>query len=122
MTKKVLIVDDDKLVRESIDAMLRGSGHETLEAENGQKGLDTALAQHPDLIIADVRMPELDGITMAEKLRQDEWGKNVPVIILSDDDTTGTINQALTSGVTVYLSKSGLTSDSLKQQLLTALG
>ena len=122
MTKKVLIIDDDKLMRVSVGAMLRGEGHEVFEAEDGQKGYEAALEQHPDLIIADVRMPSLTGVEMVEKLRQDEWGKHVPVIVMTNDDQTSTVNQALTSGVTVYLAKSTLTPEVLRQQLLLALG
>lgn len=122
MTKKVLIIDDDPLIRESLGVLLHNEGHEVIEAENGLKGYELALDQHPDLVIADVRMPELTGVEMAQKLRQDEWGKTVPVIILTNDDETTTINEALAAGVTVYLSKVTLTPDDLRQQLLVALG
>ena len=66
----------DKLTRE---------GFATLEAKNGEEGLNVALREHPDLILLDIVMPRMDGITMMKKLRQtDEWGKNVPVILLTN--------------------------------------
>lgn len=122
MSKKILTVDDDKLLRESLAAMLRNNGYEVVEAADGQAGLDAALEHRPDLVITDVRMPVMEGTVMVEKLREDEWGKQVPVIILSNDETTGAINQALQSGVTVYLSKVELDPETLTQQIVTALG
>jgi CheY-like chemotaxis protein len=122
MPKKILTVEDDKLLRESLAAMLRTQGHEVLEAVDGQEGLNVALAEHPDLVITDVRMPNMLGTEMVSKLREDDWGKQVPVIILSNDETTGAINQALQSGVTVYLSKPELDPETLSQQISVALG
>lgn len=122
MSKKILTVDDDKLLRESLSAMLRSAGHQVYEAADGQQGLAIALAEHPDLIISDIRMPELDGMAMVERIREDEWGKQVPVIILTNDETTDAINEALQSGVTVYLSKTNLDPETLGQQVGVALG
>jgi CheY-like chemotaxis protein len=122
MAKKILIVEDDKLFREGMGAMLRGEGHEVTEASDGKKGLATALAQQPDLIITDIRMPEMDGLEMVGALREDEWGKTVPIIVLSNDETTDAINHALQSGVTVYLSKVNLDPETLHQQIVMALG
>ena len=122
MTKNILIADDDKLMRASVAAMLRGDGHQVAEAEDGKQSLEMALEQKPDMIITDLRMPEMDGLTMVGKLREDEWGKTVPVIILSNDETTGAINHALESGVTVYLSKVNLDPEMLREQIQMALG
>lgn len=122
MAKKILTVDDDKLMRESLATTLRSNGYEVLEAADGQAGLDLALSEHPDLVITDVRMPVMEGTEMVARLREDEWGKEVPVIILSNDETTGAINQALKSGVTVYLSKVELDPETLTQQIVTAIG
>lgn len=122
MSKKILVVDDDNLIRESVIVMLKSFGHEVVDADNGQKGLVKALEVHPDLVITDIRMPELDGLGMVAKIREDEWGKTVPIIILTNDETTDAINHALESGVTVYLSKVHLDPQTLSQQLVMALG
>lgn len=121
MSKKVLVVDDDNLIRKSLTAALKKAGYNVAEAENGRAGLDKALSLQPDLIVTDVRMPELDGLQMVDRLRVDEWGKNVPIIVLSSDETANSVNQALVAGVTVYLSKSTLTLDSIAEQIVTAL-
>lgn len=122
MAKKILIVDDDKLILESLAAMLRGAGHEVLQAGNGEEGVSLALEQHPDLVVTDVRMPVKDGLAMIDDLRADEWGKTVPIIVLTNDEGTATVNHALQAGVTVYLSKVNLDPEVLSQQVLMALG
>jgi two-component system chemotaxis response regulator CheY len=122
MSKTILIVDDDKLIRESLGAMLRGAGHEVIDAENGEVGASLALERHPDLVITDVRMPVKDGLAMVDDIRSDEWGKKLPVIILTNDEATETLNHALQDGVTIYLSKVNLDPEELSQQVMTALG
>ncbi|MEI8270493.1 MAG: response regulator [bacterium] len=92
--KKILVieeVEDDASLRNAIRTKLSLEGFNVLEAKNGEEGLAIALAKHPDLILLDIVMPKIDGITMMKKLRQEnEWGKNVPIILLTnlgkDDD------------------------------------
>src|SRR3989344_5503419 len=83
-TKKILITEDETLLRSALSEKLRLEGFEVLAAENGQKGLELALAEHPDLILLDIIMPVMDGLTMLKHLRQDAWGKTAPVILLTN--------------------------------------
>jgi CheY-like chemotaxis protein len=122
MDKTVLLVDDDNLVLKTLGDSLTQSGFKVSVAPNGKQGLEAAIATHPDIVLADIRMPEMDGLTMLERLRADEWGKQVPVIMLTTDESTGSINQAMQSGVTVYISKSGSTPDEITAAVKTALG
>ncbi|GAC1387451.1 MAG: response regulator [Candidatus Saccharimonadales bacterium] len=119
---KILVVDDDNLIRKSLADMLRSQQYEVIEAVDGSQGLEQALTHQPNLIITDVQMPAKTGIEMINDLRQDSWGKTVPVIVLSNDESTGSINQVLQSGATVYLAKSATTPDSILDQIKTALG
>lgn len=121
MAKKILLVDDDPLIRTVLGQALADAGYETEVAANGNEGLQKAVTIKPDLVVCDVRMPEMDGLTMVEKLRQDEWGKSVPVVMLSTDESTGTINQSLASGVTVYIGKGALTPEGMAEQITAAL-
>ncbi len=118
---KVLIVDDDALTRQTLAGMLRAKGLEVAEATNGKEGLAAAVTGKPALVVTDVRMPEMDGLQMVEELRKDPAGKDIPVIVLSNDEKTDTLNQALESGVTVYLSKNADVGG-LHEQISTALG
>ena len=88
--KIILITEDEKSLRSALHAKLAGSGFDVLDAKDGEEGLQTALKEHPDLILLDLLMPKMDGMSMLRKLRADAWGKTVPVIILtnltSDDE------------------------------------
>lgn len=121
MSKTILVVDDDKLIREGLVALLKNAGQDVLEANNGKTGLALALERKPDLVVTDVRMPDMTGLEMISALRADEWGKKVPVIILTNDESNTSINQALESGVTTYLPKSSTPSD-IRQQILQTVG
>lgn len=82
--KTVLIVEDERSLREAIANVLQLKKISVLEAKNGKEGLDMALLKHPDLILLDQIMPEMDGMTTLKKIREDKWGANVPVIILTN--------------------------------------
>lgn len=119
----ILIVDDDKLIRDGLVDLLDSEQYHVETAENGKAGLDKALKLHPRLIVSDVKMPEMTGPEMIEALRKDQdWGKNVPVIILTNDETADTINDTLTAGVTVYLSKTTAQPTEIVEQIKSALG
>lgn len=120
MSKTILVVDDDKLIREGLSALLKNAGQTVLEATDGKEGLATALEQHPDLIVTDVRMPNMTGLEMIDAVRADKWGSSVPVVVLTNDETSDSVNHALQAGVTVYLAKN-LDPTSLTQQILQAV-
>lgn len=121
MSKTILVVDDDKLIREGLVALLKNAGQNVIDAANGKTGLNLALEHKPDLVVTDVRMPELTGLEMIDALRKDSWGKKVPVIILTNDESNASINQALESGVTTYLPKSSAP-NIIRQQILQTIG
>lgn len=119
---KVLIVEDDASLRKIVSDKLRSESFEVLEAANGQIGLDMALKEHPSLILMDIVMPEMDGMTMLKKLRQDDWGKDVRVIIttnLGDDKKT---EEAMQQGVYDYLVKTEWSLDDLILKVKDKLG
>ncbi|MCX6788332.1 MAG: response regulator [bacterium] len=82
--KKVLIVEDHGPIRQALAEKLVHEGMVALEAKDGEEGLATALKEKPDLILLDIIMPRMGGMAMLEELRKDDWGKKVPVIILSN--------------------------------------
>jgi CheY-like chemotaxis protein len=84
---KILIVEDELSQRKILHDTLVQKGFQVIEATNGLEGLKTALKERPDIILSDVRMPKMDGITMMHKLREDSWGKNASIIILTNYDT-----------------------------------
>ncbi len=85
--KKILVieeVEDDASLRGVLHDKFSLEGFSVLEAKDGEEGLATALSEHPDLILLDIIMPKMDGITMLKKLREDTWGKEAKVIILTN--------------------------------------
>ena len=83
--KKILIVEDDEPIIFSLSKKLElFKTVKVLCARNGEEGLSMALVEKPDLILLDIVMPEMDGIEMLRRLRKNDWGKTVKVIILSN--------------------------------------
>jgi len=82
--KIILITEDEKALRHALDDKLARNGFTILDAENGEEGLALALVEHPDLILLDIVMPKMNGMKMLKELRADEWGKTVPVIMLTN--------------------------------------
>ncbi len=85
MKNHILIVEDEVSMLETLKDKFIDEGFRTIEAQNGEEGLDLALKEKPDIILLDLLMPGEGGMKMLENLRKSgEWGKNVPVIILTN--------------------------------------
>ncbi len=122
MTNKILVVDDDEALLKIISDKLTAENFSVLQAKNGLEGLTTALKEHPDLVLLDIVMPEMDGLTMLKKLREDAWGKDVRVIIttnLADDKKT---EEAMTQGVYDFLVKTEWSLDDLILKVKDKIG
>ncbi len=104
VNKKILIVEDEMSQRKALVDKFTREGFQVLEARDGEEGLRIALKEQPNIILLDIVMPKMDGMTMLKKLRQEnDWGKSVPVILLtnlsSDDDK---INKGITEDEPAY--------------------
>ncbi len=104
--KKVLLVEDDSALSGALIAKLNAEGFLTLLAKNGQEGLDLAFDNHPDLILLDIIMPKMDGVTMLKTLRLDTWGKDVPVIVMSNLSEADKNIDIVDADIQAYLVKS----------------
>ncbi len=102
----ILIVEDEIDLRQLMKKKLINEGFNVLEADNGEIGLQIALTQHPDIILLDIVMPIMDGLSMLKGLRQNEWGKDAMVIILSNLSEAEKIDQGMEKNVYDYLVKS----------------
>jgi DNA-binding response OmpR family regulator len=104
---KVLIVEDEAPLRGAMSDILGFEGFTVFQAKNGQEGLDIALREHPAIILLDIVMPVMDGLTMLEKLRQDEmYGKSAAVILLTNINDPDKVAQATEAGSYDFLVKS----------------
>lgn len=81
---KIAIIEDDEAISQMYRFKFEALGYNVETAENGKLGLELALSLKPDIILLDLMMPEMTGDQTLEKLRQDEWGKDVKVIILTN--------------------------------------
>ncbi|MBI4741404.1 MAG: HDOD domain-containing protein [Betaproteobacteria bacterium] len=104
-TYRVLVVDDDRVMRNLLKALLVHVGHEFLEAENGRRGLEIALAKQPHLMIVDWRMPEMNGIELIRALRKTGFGRGVYILILTGLDQEEVLIEALDAGADDFLTK-----------------
>lgn len=118
MKSTILIVEDEESQRKILSDYLSKKGFETLEAGDGVEGLNLALTKHPDLILLDVRMPKMDGMTMMHKLREDSWGKKASIVILTNYDTNDThLFQIILDEPAFYLVKSNSSLDAIFEKL-----
>ncbi len=101
----ILIVEDQEDMREYIRQCLKLPGYHFHEATNGQEGLETALSIIPDLIIADVMMPKMDGIALTQKIRKDLSTSHIPVVLLTARASLNHKLDGLFAGADAYLSK-----------------
>jgi two-component system NtrC family sensor kinase len=101
----VLIVDDDADIREILRRLLNSSAYTLLEAENGIAALATCQQQPVDLILLDVMMPMMDGLTACARIRELHGYERVPILMLTVLKDTGSITRAFDAGATDYLTK-----------------
>jgi DNA-binding response OmpR family regulator len=81
--RTVLVVDDDEEIVRAACMRLRAAGYKALKATDGSSGMAAAIADHPDLILLDVRMPKKDGLAMLSELKHRPDTKDIPVVMLS---------------------------------------
>ena len=103
MSTKILIIDDEKLVRESIAIYLEDSGYIVVEAEDGKQGIEHFCEFNPDLVLCDLRMPQLDGLEVLKKLSA--LSPDTPIIIVSGAGQIHDVVEALRLGAHDYLVK-----------------
>jgi len=100
---RILVVDDDPASRELLRKVLASQGHEVVQAENGRAALSELTRQAPDLVVSDIRMPDVDGVQLLERMR--EVAPDVPVILVTAfGDVEGAV-EAIRRGAFDYIAK-----------------
>jgi len=103
--KSILVIDDNRDIRENTAEILDLAGYKTFTAENGKKGVDLAIKERPDVIICDIMMPELDGYGVLHLLKKNTETQEIPFIFLTAFTDTDTITKAATYNPSCYLTK-----------------
>ena len=112
-----LVVEDDEVTRQHLRSIFAGDGWAVIEAENGVVGLDRLQGSHPDLIILDLMMPEMDGFEFVECLRRLPNFRWVPVVVLTAADLTKEDRRRLNGGVEQIIQKTGLSQKDLFERI-----
>lgn len=115
---KILVIDDDRGIRHLIDIVFRHKGYHVLLAENGQRGLELYRQERPDVIVLDLKMPEMDGLTVLRHVRKLNLAQ--PVIMYSGAYTPKTEQQIRALGITEMVKKD-CSLDHLEEALKRAL-
>ncbi len=105
MKKKILIIEDDKIVRENTAEILQLANYEVITAENGKFGLEKANFFKPDLIVCDILMPELDGYGVLQIMMRNKSLQRIPVIFMSAKTKHEDIRRGMDLGATDYITK-----------------
>jgi CheY-like chemotaxis protein len=108
MTKQILVIEDDRILRKACETSLNKRGFTVLTASNGEEGFRQAEELKPDIILLDMRMPKLSGSETLSALKQNEKTRGIPVVILSNSSSEGSIQKAETLGAVGYLVKASL--------------
>jgi DNA-binding response OmpR family regulator len=91
--KSVLVIEDSPYLAESLADMLDMHGYEALVAPSGREGVTLAIEKKPDLILLDIRLPDIDGYEVYRRLREDSWGKSANILVLTASESIENISK-----------------------------
>lgn len=103
---KILVVEDEPTLSTALVDKFTAEQFTVLTAKNGREGLDTALKEHPDIILLDIVMPVMDGMSMLVALRKEEWGKTAKVMLLTNLSDPHKMSESIAQDAAGYLIKS----------------
>lgn len=117
----VLCVDDDPLILEVVSEVLAGMGCRVLRAANGQEGLALAREKGPALILLDMHMPVVDGMTALEFLKREPRTKGIPVLMVTSEQMNAEVEDAFKLGAAGYVLKP-IVVEQFRRKVSEALG
>ena len=118
MSKNILVVEDDTNLRNILSESLKREGYKVSEAKNGEEGLALALSKRPELILLDIVLPSMDGVSVLGQIREDEsWGKNVKVIMLTNLNDSQSVAACMELGVHNFLVKADWTIEDIMETI-----
>jgi DNA-binding response OmpR family regulator len=104
-SRRILVVEDEPLIRHGLKLRLERNGYEIIEAEDGVAGLSAARTEKPDLIILDIMLPKMDGYEVARMLKFDDAFKVIPIVMLTARAQRTDRDTGVAVGADAYLTK-----------------
>lgn len=121
MSKKILVVEDNDRNRRLLKILLQARGYVVVEASSGKEALEYLEAQKPDLILMDIQLPNMDGLTLTKQIKSDEKTKDIPIVAVTAYAMKGDKERILEAGCNAYLSKP-INTQELPQLIADILG
>ena len=118
---RILLAEDDRILRKAATARLRQHGFTILTAEDGEEALRLARAEAPDLVLLDLIMPKMQGFEVLRALKADPATASIPVVVLSNLGQEHDVTQTSEAGAVAYLVKANLSLDELVQRVEAVL-
>lgn len=118
---KIAIIEDDPVISQMYRFKFEASDFEVQLANNGKRGIEMVKSFKPDLILLDLQMPEMNGADALEIIRKNEWGKNIPVIILTNMGEEESPKKLRKLGIHSYIVKANLTPNQVLKRVQEAL-
>ena len=122
MDKKILIIEDDKFLRELISQKVAKEGYQVTEAVDGEDGAKKVKEEKPDLVLLDLILPGIDGFEVLSSIKEDPTIAQVPVIIFSNLGQKDDVERGLKLGAVDYLIKAHFTPGEIIEKIKKALG
>jgi len=121
MAKKILIVEDDKFLRELIVKKLSNEGYDVIEAVDGEQGLLKIRDEKPDLVLLDLILPGIDGFEVLAQKKDEPFSASIPVIVLSNLGQKEDVDKGLNLGAVDYLIKAHFTPGEIIEKVRNVL-
>lgn len=118
---KLVIAEDDALLLRSLKDRFMKEGFTVFPAQNGVEAVKFSLENHPDIILLDIVMPVMDGMTALKRIRDDAWGKNASIILLTNLSDSEKVAEAVSEGVYDFLIKVDWKLDDLVKKVRSQL-
>ncbi len=118
---KIAIIEDDSVISQMYRMKFEAAGFDVQIADNGKRGVELVEAFSPDIILLDLQMPEMNGTEALEIIRKNDWGKSVPVIILTNLGEEESPKELKALNIHSYIVKANLTPNQVLEQVKKAL-
>ncbi len=118
MGKKILLVDDDPDMLVIFETLFKSSGYDIIKAQSGKEAIEIAAKEQPNLIVLDIRMPQMDGVETTDLLKESDKTRNIPIVYLSSlvkkDQVNGGYVEGSKIGNVTFIPKSASPEEILK--------